>query len=324
MVATLRSQVLQVGGCASDLCRVKRLDGAIDQALPERHVALRSVVVALHLVDLLGERVRRGPARDATMPGLAGVRIAEADQRLGADALSRTALADEHGRRPLCGCQRVLCDNAIVSDNCREIVCQNRRADCRRAEGRVMSDDELFAWTSLLSARTGLPVTVWVSAAGLVATDPCDPANVMHRDAVQAWMDLNRTVLAEHWRGAYRRRRDGAAIEAGRDALAPARPRSRPPGAMTSPLLRLFAVSWWLVVIGSAGLALLGTWAGWEHLSEAYTLRRTLADWPPAPPDPSLQVAAGAVVLLFSLLPFIIVAVIRRIMVGRWRFGPRW
>ena len=40
-----------------------------------------------------------------------------------------------------------------------------------------MSDDELFAWTSLLSARTGLPVTVWVSAAGLVATDPCDPAN---------------------------------------------------------------------------------------------------------------------------------------------------
>jgi hypothetical protein len=36
-----------------------------------------------------------------------------------------------------------------------------------------------------------------------------------------------------------------------------------------SPLLRLFAVCWWLVVIGSGGLALLGTWAVWEHLSEA-------------------------------------------------------
>jgi hypothetical protein len=37
-----------------------------------------------------------------------------------------------------------------------------------------------------------------------------------------------------------------------------------------------------------------------------------------------LHVAAGAVVLLFSLLPFIIVTVIRRIAMGRWRFGPRW
>ena len=96
------------------------------------------------------------------------------------------------------------------------------------------------------------------------------------------------------------------------------------PARMTSPLLRLFAVCWWLVVIGSAGLALLGTWAVWEHLSEAYTHRRILAGWTPAPPDPSLQVAAGAVVLLFSLLPLLIVAVIRRIAMGRWRFGPRW
>jgi hypothetical protein len=37
-----------------------------------------------------------------------------------------------------------------------------------------------------------------------------------------------------------------------------------------------------------------------------------------------LQVAAGAVVLLFSLLPLPLVAVIRRIALGRWRFGPRW
>jgi hypothetical protein len=93
---------------------------------------------------------------------------------------------------------------------------------------------------------------------------------------------------------------------------------------MNSSLLRLFAVCWWLVVIGSACLALLGTWAVWEHLSEAYTHRRILTGWTPAPPDPSLQVAAGAVVLLFSLLPLPLVAVIRRIALGRWRFGPRW
>ena len=93
---------------------------------------------------------------------------------------------------------------------------------------------------------------------------------------------------------------------------------------MNSSLLRLFAVCWWLVVIGSTCLALLGTWAVWEHLSEAYTHRRILTGWTPAPPDPSLQVAAGAVVLLFSLLPLPLVAVIRRIALGRWRFGPRW
>ena len=94
---------------------------------------------------------------------------------------------------------------------------------------------------------------------------------------------------------------------------------------MTSPLLRLFAVSWWLVVIGSAGLALFGTLG---RVGAATTRRRhtahPLAGWTPAPPDPSLHVAAGAVVLLFSLLPFIIVTVIRRIAMGRWRFGPRW
>jgi hypothetical protein len=184
-----------------------------------------------------------------------------------------------------------------------------------------MSDDELFAWTSLLSARTGLPVTVWVSAAGLVATDPRDPANVVHRDAVQAWMDLNRTVLADHWHGHI----DGAEMALlSKRAVTPLPQLDRDPDPPGSPLLHLFAASWWLVVIGSAGLALLGTWAGWEHLSEAYTLRRILADWTPASPDPSLQVAAGAVVLLFSLLPLIIVAVIRRIAMGRWRFGPHW
>jgi hypothetical protein len=34
---------------------------------------------------------------------------------------------------------------------------------------------------------------------------------------------------------------------------------------MTSPLLRLFAVCWWLLVIGSAGFALYGTEGVWEN-----------------------------------------------------------
>jgi hypothetical protein len=104
---------------------------------------------------------------------------------------------------------------------------------------------------------------------------------------------------------------------------------------MTSPLLRLFAVCWWLVVVGSVSFALFGTWAVWGHYhsSEAYGHYRTLAGWTPVstapdfipdPPDATWHVTVGAVVLLFSLLPFIIVAVIRRIAMGHWRFGPRW
>ena len=79
------------------------------------------------------------------------------------------------------------------------------------------------------------------------------------------------------------------------------------------------------MVIGSAGFALFGTWAVWGHYHSPAAYTHPLAGWTPVPrPDPSLHVAAGAVVLLFSLLPFIIVAVIRRIAMGRWRFGPRW
>jgi hypothetical protein len=100
-------------------------------------------------------------------------------------------------------------------------------------------------------------------------------------------------------------------------------------------LLRVFAVSWWLVIIGSASFALFGTWVLWGHYhsSEAYGHYQTLAGWSPAstapefipnPPDPSWHVGAGAVVLSFSLLPFIVVTAIRRIAVGHWRFGPRW
>ena len=104
---------------------------------------------------------------------------------------------------------------------------------------------------------------------------------------------------------------------------------------MTSPLLRLFAVCWWLVVVGSVSFALFGTWAVWGHYhsSEAYGHYRTLAGWTPGstapdfipdPPDSTWHVTVGAVVLLFSLLPLPLVAVIRRIATGHWRFGPRW
>ena len=102
---------------------------------------------------------------------------------------------------------------------------------------------------------------------------------------------------------------------------------------MNSPLLRLFAVCWWLVVVGSVSFALFGTWAVWAnyHSSEAYGHYRTLAGWTPVstapdfipdPPDSTWHVTVGAVVLLFSVLPLVIVAVIRRIAMGRWRFGP--
>ena len=99
------------------------------------------------------------------------------------------------------------------------------------------------------------------------------------------------------------------------------------PARMTSPLLRLFAVCWWLVVIGSAGFALFGTAAVWGdyHVGGIRPSPDTGGLDPGSPrPDPSWHVAAGAIVLLFSLLPFIIMAVIRWIAISRWRFGPRW
>jgi hypothetical protein len=114
-----------------------------------------------------------------------------------------------------------------------------------------------------------------------------------------------------------------------------ARRKTQPRLHRRTSLLRLFAVSWWLAILGSASFALFGTWALWGHYhsSEAYGHYQTLAGWTPAstapefipgPPDPSRHVAAGAVVLSFSLLPFIIVTAIRRIAIGHWRFGPRW
>ena len=45
---------------------------------------------------------------------------------------------------------------------------------------------------------------------------------------------------------------------------------------MTSPLLHLFAVFWWLLVAGSVGVAICGTWVVWEfyHSSLEYTAYR--------------------------------------------------
>ena len=63
-----------------------------------------------------------------------------------------------------------------------------------------MSD--LFAWTSLSPARTGLPVTICIGVHGVVATNPCRPDDIAHHDAVFAWVALNRPVLTDHWRGA--------------------------------------------------------------------------------------------------------------------------
>jgi hypothetical protein len=82
-------------------------------------------------------------------------------------------------------------------------------------------------------------------------------------------------------------------------------------GAMTSPLLRLFAVFWWLLVIASAGFALYGTEGVWENYHSSQD-------------GPFWYVVGGAIVLLLSLLPFIALTVTRWIITARWRFGPRW
>jgi len=60
---------------------------------------------------------------------------------------------------------------------------------------------DLFAWTNLFPRNTGLPVTIWVSVHGRVATDPYNPDATEHAAAVAAWVALNCEVLLEHWRG---------------------------------------------------------------------------------------------------------------------------
>jgi hypothetical protein len=60
---------------------------------------------------------------------------------------------------------------------------------------------DLFAWTNLFPRNTGLPVTIWVSVDGRVATDPYHLNKIEHAKLVTAWRRLNSAALAAHWRG---------------------------------------------------------------------------------------------------------------------------
>ena len=64
------------------------------------------------------------------------------------------------------------------------------------------ADVDLFEWTNLFPARTGLPVTLWVSVHGVVATDPYHPETIEHDEAVTAWVMLNSAALLAHFIGA--------------------------------------------------------------------------------------------------------------------------
>jgi hypothetical protein len=77
--------------------------------------------------------------------------------------------------------------------------------------------------------------------------------------------------------------------------------------------LRLFAVFWWLLVIGSVGGLLFGALTVWES-------RAPHAEaW-----QQQVEVTAGAIKLASSVLPFLVMTIARRVATGRWRFGPRW
>jgi hypothetical protein len=99
---------------------------------------------------------------------------------------------------------------------------------------------------------------------------------------------------------------------------------------MTSPLLRLFAVFWWLLVIGCAACAFAGVRFVREHYAKAVAdaIHGILFSRPdvlmPDIPDPNVYILVGAMISLGSFLPFAIMTVIRWIITSRWRFGPRW
>ena len=82
------------------------------------------------------------------------------------------------------------------------------------------------------------------------------------------------------------------------------------PGVMTSPLLRLFAVSWWLVVAGSVGVAICGLLISWAdyHSSREYAAYRAdleaLAKLPRATVEPpKLEEAARAPLPMATVIP---------------------
>jgi hypothetical protein len=91
-------------------------------------------------------------------------------------------------------------------------------------------DDDLFLMVNLYPARTGLPMTVWAGPRGKARHAPRIKVNMAHgnrmdldntavvgllpsphliagslsaadRDAVFAWVELNRDALLEHWNG---------------------------------------------------------------------------------------------------------------------------
>ena len=82
---------------------------------------------------------------------------------------------------------------------------------------------------------------------------------------------------------------------------------------VSSPLLSLFAMFWWLLVIGSVGGALFGASTIWESQAPH-----------PHAWQQQVEAAAGAIET------GIVVVAVRRdddhppIATGRWRFGPRW
>jgi hypothetical protein len=128
---------------------------------------------------------------------------------------------------------------------------------------------------------------------------------------------------------------------------------------MSTPLLRLFAVFWWLLVIVSAtsavfcGLLGRGEYVAEQVSLEGYDRRHQLppgtavpraesddAFWqrqgfapvisstgplqgPPADPTPYI-LWGGAAAVACLVLPFSVLTVIRWTVTGRWRVGPRW
>jgi hypothetical protein len=102
---------------------------------------------------------------------------------------------------------------------------------------------------------------------------------------------------------------------------------------MTSPLLRLFAVFWWLLVLGSVAAVIWlsqTTWDdfvfGWAQFGLHITLRNLFVSPTGSGPPMLYDFAEEALRsgLLFCLLPYPALTFARWITTGRWRFGPRW
>jgi hypothetical protein len=103
-------------------------------------------------------------------------------------------------------------------------------------------------------------------------------------------------------------------------------------------LLRLFAVSWWLLVLGGVTLAISLPWVTLDPDVYFYTNTIfwlyvwSLVSWIQPDPDRAYTVAITVTqpviiaihLVLCALPPYAAMTVIRLIAIGRWRFGPRW